>query len=208
MKKISLFLIALIISAITWMGFQRVDLPPVPEICAEISGEVNLSFVIDKMDYSSLEFALDEKAKGKAMFIEFKMANAFKTGRPGLVLAGIRQERRMKNGMSPQTYRNDAKRKGKKEKDFSIFMKDKKGKAISRYTFKQTLVEGRDGRNYMKMSYSGPAMTMIQTMEIPRPVTLPAHISRRFIPKGTIQFLPGTVAFDTKINGFLIPVRM
>lgn len=208
MKKISLLLIALVLAALTWMGFQRVELPPVPEICAEISDEVSLNFVIDKMGYSNLELALEEKSNGKGMYVEFKMANAFKTGRPGLVIVGIRPERGMRGGMSPKSYMGDQRRKGKKEKDFSTFMKDKKGKAVSRYTFKQTLVEGRGGKRFMKMVYRGPEMAMIQTLEVPRPITLPAHISRKFIPKGTIQFLPGTVAFDSKINGFLIPVKM
>ena len=51
-------------------------------------------------------------------------------------------------------------------------------------------------------------MEMIQTLEIPRPVTLPAHISKQFIDKGIIQFQPGTVAFDGKIKGFYIPVTI
>jgi hypothetical protein len=67
-------------------------------------------------------------------------------------------------------------------------------------------VQGADGNTYMRMVYDGPEMEMIQLLEIPNPVTLPAHISKLFITKGIIQFQPGTAALDEKIGGFYIPV--
>ena len=108
--------------------------------------------------------------------------------------------------MSPKSYLNDSNREKKGGKDFSDFMKDNKGKNVSTYSFVQTLVEDKKGETYLRMSYAGPAMDMIQTLEIPRPVTVPAHISRKFTSEGIIQFQPGTVAFDPKIKGFYIPV--
>lgn len=111
-------------------------------------------------------------------------------------------------GMSPQNYLHDEKRKGNSGKDFSHFMKDRRGQSINTYAFRQALVEGRSGEILMRMSYNGPAMEMIQSLEIPRPVTRPAHISQLFTRNGIIQFQPGTVAFDSKIKGFYIPVAV
>jgi hypothetical protein len=206
MKKIGLFISALIIASLGWMGFVREPLPPIPAISAEISEEVGFDFSINTMDYSGLEFSLDDEVEGKGMYVEFKMNNAWKTGRPGLVVNGIKTTSSFDKGMSPKKYLEDKKRKNRGGKDFSDFMKDNNGRSVSTYTFMQTLVEGEDGKTYMRMSYDGTAMEMIQTLEIPRPITLPAHISRKFISEGIIQFQRGVVAFDNKIKGFYIPV--
>jgi hypothetical protein len=206
MKKIGIFITAFILVNLAWMGFVREPLPSIPNICAEISEEVGFDFSVNTMDYSSLEFSLDDKVEGKGMYVEFKMNNAWKTGRPGLVVNKIKAESSFGKGMSPKKYLEDTKRPKKGGKDFSDFMKDSKGKSVSKYTFKQTLVEDENGKKFMRMSYDGSEMEMIQTLEIPRPITLPAHISRKFNPLGIIQFQRGVVAFDSKIKGFYIPV--
>lgn len=208
MKKFGILIVGMIAASMLWMGFQRVELPPVPVICAEISKEVSFNFSINQMDYSSIELGLAEKVNGKGMYVQFKMANAWKTGRPGLVIAGVKPESAMKGGMSPDKYLKDEKRKSQGGKDFSEFMKDKKGKPLGGYTFKQAIVEDEGGKTFMRMTYAGPPMAMIQTLEVPRPITLPAHVSSQFIPKGIIQFQPGTVSLDSKINGFYIPVAV
>ena len=83
-------LIAFIAGSLVWMGFVREPLPPIPEITGELSKEVKLNFSINTMDYSGVELALNEKVEGKGMYVQFKMANAWKTGRPGLVVSGIK----------------------------------------------------------------------------------------------------------------------
>lgn len=206
MKKVALLALALILISLAWMGFVREPLPLIPEISHPISEKVDMKFSINTMNYSGLELALNEKVGGKGMFVQFKMSNAWKTGRTGLVLTGIKNHSDFNIGMPPTAYLNDDKRKTKKEKDFSNFMKDSRGKAISTYTFAHTLVEDKSGKYYMQMSYQGSAMEMLQMLEIPRPVTVPAPVSRKFMPKGIIQFQPGNVAFDSKIKGFNIPV--
>lgn len=118
----------------------------------------------------------------------------------------MRPTSNLTNGMSPKAYLNDKQREAKGGKDFSDFMKDNRGSSVSTYTFENTLVEGTSGEYFLRMSYDGPAMEMLQTLEIRRPVTVPGHISRQFVSKGVIQFQPGTVAFDSKIRGFYIPV--
>jgi len=206
MKTIMILITAFVLTNLGWMGFVREPLPPIPTICAEISEEVGFDFSINTMDYLGLEFSLDEKVEGKGMYVEFKMNNAWKTGRPGLVVNSIKTESRFDRGMSPKKYLEDKKRPKKGNKDFSDFMKDNKGKPVSTYTFKQTLVEGKNGKTFMRMSYDGSEMEMIQTLEILHPITLPAHISRKFNPRGIIQFQRGVVTFDSKTKGFYIPV--
>lgn len=206
MKRTLIFITAFILINLGWMGFIRKPLPPIPNICAEISEEVGFDFSINTMDYAGLELSLNDKVEKKGMYVEFKMNNAWKTGRPGLVVNSIKAESSFNKGMSPKKYLEDKKRPKKGNKDFSDFMKDNKGKPVSTYTFKQTLVEDENGKTFMRMSYDGSEMEMIQTLEIPHPITLPAHISRKFNPTGILQFQRGVVTFDNKIKGFYIPV--
>ncbi|TNE53083.1 MAG: hypothetical protein EP344_15195 [Bacteroidetes bacterium] len=206
MKKIGIALTAFIVFSLAWMAFVREPLPPVPVIRGAISEEVDLNFSINTMNATGLELSLNNKVAGKGMYVQFQMGNAWKTGRTGLVVKGIKGNSAFSGGVSPQSYLNDPKRKEKKEKDFSDFMKDNRGKAVSTYAFKQTLVEGQDGKTYMLLVYGGPAMEMIQTLEVAQPITLPAHISKLFLPKGNVQFQRGTVALDKSTNGFYIPV--
>lgn len=208
MKYAGISILAILTGIICWMGMVRKPLPPVPEITATISEEVPFDFSIGSMDARSVEFALNRGGKGKGMYVNFSMANAFKTGRAGLVLNGINTRSTLTRGMSAQSYLDDSKRKAKGERDFSNFMKDKRGKTVSTYRFKQTLVEGKGNKTYMLIAYNGPAMEMIQTLEIPRPVTLPPYISQMFTEKGNIQFMPGTVSFDSSSKGFYIPVQI
>ena len=58
------------------------------------------------------------------------------------------------------------------------------------------------------MGFAEVDMEMLQTLEIAHPITLPAHISHQFTEDGIIQFEPGTVTMDKKINGFYIPVTI
>ncbi|WP_425635865.1 hypothetical protein ACPUEN_10640 [Algoriphagus yeomjeoni] len=206
MKKIGIFITAIILSSLGWMGFIREPLPPIPTITTEISEEVDFDFSINSIDYSGLELSLNDKVEGKGMYVEFKMNNAWETGRPGLVINGIKAESSFDKGMSPKKYLENKNRPKKGNKDFGDFMEDSKGKSVSTYKFKQTLVEDENGKTFMRMSYDGSEMEMIQTLEIPRPITLPAHISRKFSPNGIIQFQRGVVTFDNKIKGFYIPV--
>lgn len=208
MKLAGISLLAILTGIIGWMGMVRKPLPPIPEITGTLSEEVPFDFSIRSMDAKSVEFALNQKVKGKDMFVQFSMANAWKTGRAGLVLNGINARGMLTRGMSADNYLNDPKRKAKGEKDFSDFMKDKNGQSVKTYQFKQTLVQGRGGKPFMLIAYHGPAMEMIQTLEIPRPITLPSHISEMFTKEGNIQFLPGTVTFDSKTKGFYIPVQI
>jgi hypothetical protein len=206
MKKLALFLFVIIAASLVWMGLVREPLPPIPEITKEVSPKVKFDFQINTMDLSGVELGLKNNIQGKGLYTQFKMNNAFKTGRPGLILTGMNANSNFKNGMSRKAYLDNPSRKNKKGKDFSDFMKDKQGKEVSTYSFQQVLAEDSSGKLYLQMGYDGPAMEMLQTLEIPHPITVPAHISKQFIEKGVIQFQKGTLPFDKKINGFNIPV--
>ncbi|MEZ4886753.1 MAG: hypothetical protein R3E32_18640 [Chitinophagales bacterium] len=210
MKKVGFFIAGLILLSLSWIGFVREPLPPIPQIAADVSEEVALDFSINSMNKTGIELAMNEKVKGEGMYVQFRMADVFETGRLGLVLYGIKTTSDFKNGVSPKGYMKSEKPAAvnKKGKDLTIFMKDKQGKDISNYSFSQKLVKGKDGQTYMQMTYNGPAVEMLQTLEVARPITLPAPISRKFLPKGIIQFMPGTVALDPKIKGFYIPVAI
>lgn len=206
MKKIFLGVAVLVVISLMWMAFVRQPLNPVPEICGTLSEEVPLDFTISKINEDGIELAMANKVSGKEMFIHFNMVNTWKTGRTGLVVQGMNGSSTFKGGRSPQDYLKDEKRISKQEKDFSDFMKDHGGKSVSTYKFKQQLVEEGSGEMYMRMSYDGVSMEMLQILEIPRPITVPAHVSRLFVPEGIVQFQKGTVTFDQNINGFYIPV--
>jgi hypothetical protein len=51
--------------------------------------EVPFDFSITSMDSKSVEFGLNSNVKGNGMYVDFSMANAWETGRAGLVLKGI-----------------------------------------------------------------------------------------------------------------------
>lgn len=206
MKKVLIAVALIIAGSITWMAFVRKPLPPVPVIVAVLGDEVPLNFSINNMDLTEIELGMTKPVEGKGLFAQFQMGNSFKTGRAGLVLKGMREIPENKGGMKPDKYLSNSKRKEGGDRDFGNFMKDNKGAVVNTYTFRQTLVKGADGNTYMRMTYDGPEMEMIQLLEIPHPVTLPAHISRLFAEKGIIQFQPGMVTLDEKVAGFYIPV--
>ncbi len=213
MKRVKKALIvtgSLLIGAIIWMAFVRKPLPPIPEVNKAISQKVDMNFSIATMELSGLELELNNKPEGKAMYVAFGMGNAFATGRAGLVLKHIGQQPSMKGKMKPDEYLADDKRKNNKGKgrDFSDFMEDNKGRKVSKYSFSHTLVEGKDGNNYMQMTYNGTDMNMIEQLELPRPFTIPAHVSKQFVEKGNIQFNKGTYALDKKTGSFMIPVTI
>lgn len=206
MKNLMLSFVALVLACLAWMGFVREPLPSIPVIRAEVSKDVNLDFSINSLDLSGVELALNNKIEGKGMYVQFQANNTWKTGRPGLIVKGIMTSPGLRSGKPPKEYLKENNGKGKTGKDFSDFMNDNRGNSIATYTFQHTLVEGDNGKTFMRMSYNGPVMDMIQTLDIERPITIPAHVSRQFLDKGIIQFQPGVVAFDSKIKGFYIPV--
>lgn len=208
MKNILIAIAALLISSVAWMAMIREPLPEIPEIIRPLSEEVPFDFQITSMTASSVEMGLRQKVSGRDMFVKFSMSNAFKTGRPGLILNGLGGRKSLSGGMSAQKYLQEESKSTDKKKGFGDFMRDRRGRSVTTYKLNQMLEEGRDGKTYMLVAHNGPDMNLIQTLEIPRPVTLPKYISQKFTDKGIIQFRPGKVAFDNGAKGFHIPVEI
>ncbi len=208
MKNVLIATVAVLISSAAWMAMIREPLPEIPEILRPVSDEVPFDFQITSMTASSVEMGLQQKVSGRDMYVKFSMSNAFKTGRPGLVLNGIGGRKSLSGGMSAQKYMQEESKSREKKKGFGDFMRDRRGRSVTAYKFRQMLEEGRDGKTYMLVAYNGPEMNMIQTLEIPRPITLPKYISDKFTDKGIVQFKQGKVAFDSRVKGFHIPVEI
>lgn len=205
MRKALLTTALLLVASFVWMGLNRAPLPPTPEISRLLSKEVKLKFKMNKVDYTKVELAL---AEGKdKYFVQFSVSDAWKGGRLGLVIDGM-AEKSFNIGMPPSVYEKDEKRKAKGNKDFGQFMRDKKGKAVQFYTFKQTIAEGKDGKTYLKMTYDGPDVPMMDILEVKRPVRIPNKIAKRFgLDKG-VQLQVGKASFDSSINGFWLPISL
>jgi hypothetical protein len=87
-------------------------------------------------------------------------------------------------------------------------MKDEKGKAVQFYTFKQAVAEGKDGKMYLKMTYDGPQVPMLDILEVASPVAIPKKIAKRFDLDKDVKLLPGKASFDKSINGFWLPIGL
>ena len=204
MKKILLSACGLIVLSLVWLGFNRAPLPPTPDIERTVGNEVKLRFKMNKVDYTNVELALSEG--GDNLFVQFSVSDAWKGGRIGLVVDGMTTSSTSK-GKKPGDYEKDENR-AKKGKDFGQFMKDKKGKPVQFYTFVQQVAEGKDGKTYLKMSYEGADVPMLDILEVKKPVTIPTNITKRFgLDKG-VQLEAGSAAFDKEINGFWLPIKL
>jgi hypothetical protein len=207
MKRGFLFFSFFLLSVLAWFGFNRAFLPAPPEIVRQVSAGVSFSFSINRMDLSEVELALNGASGESALFPHFSMSNEWTKGRPGLVLNAMGTTSRFGNrGKRPDDYLKEI--GNGSGKDFSAFMKDNSGKAVKSYTFRQALSEDKDGKMYMKMSYAGRPMPLIQSLTIKQSTAVPRPVSAKFTNKGQIYFLPGTVYLDRKINGFWIPVEI
>jgi hypothetical protein len=110
-------------------------------------------------------------------------------------------------GMKPSDYEKDEKRESR-GKDFGQFMKDKKGKPVQHYTFVQEVAEAKDGKTYLRMTYDGPDVPMLDILEVKSAITIPPKIAKRFDLDKGMQLETGKFAFDKSINGFWLPVKL
>jgi hypothetical protein len=205
MKKYVVVSVVMLAISFVWIGANRAPLPELPEIDHLVGKEVKLRFKMNKFDQTKVELALAEK-KDK-MFVKFSMSDAWKEGRLGLVVDGM-SEKSYGLPLSPSDYAKNEKRESQKGKDFGMFMKDKKGKPVEFYTFSQTVAEGKDGKQYLKMTYEGPDVPLIEMLEVKGPITVPPKIAKRFGLEKDIQIQPGKAAYDRSVNGFWLPVSL
>lgn len=210
MRTLILLSVALILTSATWVNFNRMALPPSPSICMELSEAVPLNFKINNLSPSNIELKLQGLEAAQQLFVRFKMSETWKKGRLGIVMEAMKPvemkstpTRFSKGKTAPITSQQTL----KKQKDLTLFTRDKKGKTVSQYRFIQTLVEGDDGKTYLKMTYQGPDVPMVEILEIHEAVNIPSYLSQKFLrSKKNLQFVPGQYGFDQKIQGFYLPV--
>lgn len=202
MRKFGLSVLILLAACILWFGFNLLTLPAPPSICATLSDEVVLNFTIDKMNISEIEITSTDG--GQPVFIHFSRTNDWAKGKPGLAVTTMARKSTLGNGVAPDQFNRD----NPGNKDFGQFMKDSKGNDVRTYTFRHQIAEGDDGRTYMKMSYDGPKVPLIQLLRFPEDIQVPDHLVQQFEAGGKITFLKGTYHLDRKMNGFWIPVRI
>lgn len=190
---IVLSVFALVVS-LSWMRNDLDTLPLPPENVTELSKTVSLKFKVSNIGSNGVELALNEGGGPNSFYVQFELAANWAKGDFGLVL----------NNMSEQSKLKPA--SGQKA-DIGRFEKDNNGKKVQFYQFDQTLVEGDDGVTYMKMSYAGTPMPMVQSLKVDRDLVLPRHISARFVNKNNLVFKAGQYRLDNSINGFWIPVE-
>lgn len=214
MKKILFGVLALLITSASFISFHRTELPPPPVICAELSPKIPMNFKISKIDMTEVEVQLDAPGASEDFFMQLRMGDSWKGGRTGLKINGCSKRSRMKTGTTCSDFKHKMKkRKAAKTRrpaknDFTTFMASKRGQDVDVYEFEYTLTQGKDGILYLKKTYVGPDMPLLNVLEINESVPVPKFISKRFTKKGTLSFIPGNVGLDQRDNSYWIPVKL
>ena len=189
----ALFVFALVIS-LAWMRNDLDTLPLPPENTTELSKTVNLKFKVSNVSSNGVELALNEGGGPNSFYVLFDLSANWAKGDFGLVLNNMSEQSKIKGTSGPKA-------------DIGRFEKDNKGKNVQFYEFDQTLVKGEDGVTYMKMTYAGAPMPLIQSLKVAKDLVLPRHIAARFVNKNSLVFKAGQYRLDDSINGFWIPVE-
>jgi hypothetical protein len=192
--KYRIFLLAAILMiSISWLRNDHEVLPSPPSNYSIIGKTVQLKFKVNKKSMNGVEFALNQGQGPNNFFLHFDLSADWAKGNFGLILKDMSEKSMLKSSSGL-------------EADIERFEKDNKGRKINYYQFDQTLVEDESGVFYMKMSYTGSSMPLIESLRIEKDLTLPRHISARFVNKSNLIFKAGTYGLDSEINGFWIPV--
>jgi len=195
MKRLFILIAVAMLLLGTSVALILPELPPLPEITEELSPPVNYNFRIQGMKGNEIELA--HVNKNQPMFFSLKLAGSWETKRPSLFLTGISEKARMSAGSGKEA---------QGEKGFGRFMKDNQGKPVRNYMFNNTIVMGKDRKQYMRMLFKGPAMPMVGTLILERKVILPGSTKKNFERKEEITLMPGTYTLDEKNNGFFIEI--
>lgn len=190
-----LFVSVVLLALVSWMKLTSSGYPAPPDKYTSLSNEVNLKFKVIASDMNSVEMALNEGGGPNNLFVVFDLSENWTKGGFGLVL------KNMSNRSSLQS------RSGRKP-DISRFEKDNNGRRVEFYSFSQELIRDANGNNFIKMSYVGPDMPLIENLQVAGNFQLPRNIAARFVNNGSIEFMAGSYGLDNSINGFWIPVRV
>jgi len=190
-----LFVSIALLILVSWMKLTGPVYPPPPDHYTPISKVVNLKFKIIASDMNSVEMALNEGGGPNNLFATFDLSENWSRGGFGLVLKNLSD----RSSLSP--------RSGRKP-DISRFEKDNNGRRVEFYSFSQELIQDANGNYFIKMSYVGPDMPLIESLRVDGNFQLPRNIAARFVNNGSIQFQAGNYGLDKSINGFWIPVQV
>lgn len=175
--------------------FEKESFPEPPDNYVVLSDTVNLEFKVNRMDGISVELSLSEADDSSNYYCLFELSDDWLKGHFGLVLKEMSGSPILKEntGILP---------------DISRFQKDNSGNNISTYSFDHALAEDDKDVTYIRLSYIGPAMPLIESLQVVKNMSLPGHISERFGLDQDIEFQAGKYGLDTNINGFWIPVLL
>jgi hypothetical protein len=195
MKTKLILTVLILISAAACELFDKEDFPEPPDSYTVLAETVSLEFRINRLDGVSVELSLNGAQESENLYFLFELSDDWKKGHFGLVLkdisgSGILNE---DSGIKP---------------DISRFQKDNKGNPVVTYTFDNTLVEDDEGSKYIRLSYTGPAMPLIESLQVAKNMSMPQHISDKFGIKEDIEFQEGKYGLDKDINGFWVPVLL
>jgi hypothetical protein len=200
MKKGIISIASLIFAGLMLLALIPPNYPPLPEIEKELSNPVTYAFKMNKIGLNQTEIShLDSK---KPLFLNLKLQGSWETKRPTLILSSISKNSRFSNGKKVKDYRT--KMEGK---DFSKFLKDNRGKQVQSYAFKNTLVLGKDKKQYLKIAYEGPSMPMVNTLILKERMAFPEFCQQDLKSQKHFSLQAGTYRLEKETNSFYIWVN-
>jgi hypothetical protein len=174
MKNKLIFIVFIILLVYTCEKITDETYPPPPENYSLIASPVNLNFKVTNMNLNSVEMSLTETIGSSNLFCLFKLSDDWIKGDFGLVLTDMSANSILTVGAKQE------------EPDISRFKTDNSGKEVKFYTFDNTLVEDDKGAYYMRMSYIGPSMPLIESLKLEKNIRLPLRISSLFVDANTL----------------------
>lgn len=196
MRCTCLFVVFIAFFALACERNDEETYPSPPENYNVLASPVNFEFTVTNMKLGSVELGLKDGNNLHDLHCLFELSEDWVKGDFGLVLSDMSANSILPVGV------------GDEEPDISRFEMDNSGKEVKSYSFEQTLIEDDKEQKYIKMSYIGPSMPLIQSLKIKTNIQLPTGISAQFVDANIIEFQAGSYKLDPDINGFWIPVKV
>ena len=195
MKNIIIVCILILSTVTACELFEKETFPEPPENFTVLSDTLSLEFKVNRMDGIGVELSLSEAADTNNLYFLFNLSSEWIKGIFGLVLKDVSGSPILQEdtGITP---------------DISRFEKDNQGNLVSTYPFNNLLVKDDEDVFFIMISYTGPAMPLIGSLEVEKYMSIPVHISEQFGIAEVVEFQTGKYGLDESINGFWIPVLL
>lgn len=195
MKWLMLSAGLMIITAFGFFPETPIPEGPMEEYCSLDYSKVDLKFKINKVGTDYLELSLNQGQGSQNLFVQFGYSSGWGKGKWGITMKGIGEQ---------------SKAPGKPDNTEKVgrFLKDNQGKPVNFYTLRHEIVEDGKGQTFMKMTWAGPSMPLLDELVVERAFDIPKSLCNRFGVKGKIQFQAGTCPMNKSINGFMIPIKI